>query len=486
MLRVFLWLLSLVGAAALGAGLVLLAAGRPALPPPERDRVANRSTPTHPVPPPALRTFDLVVQRGRWEVLPGTVVEAWTYNGQVPGPEIRVREGDRVRVHVTNRLPVPTTIHWHGVELANAMDGVPGLTQPPIPPGGEFTYEFTATPAGTRLYHSHQDSEVQVPLGLYGALIIEPRDGGPRYDREATLFLSELALDFTPAVALGQAPYPAEVRGGALPFDLFLINGRAGTAVPPLTITPGERPLLRLINIGFLPHAMHLHGHTLRIVATDGNPVPPAGQWLKDTILLGPGERVDAEVVGNNPGAWMFHCHMFNHSANGMMTVLVYPGYEHAAHAHPGAALPTLTPTPTVLPPSASPTPTTAPPSPTATATPGPPTPLPTATVGATPTGRPAAGAGATPTPAGGDHTLTLEVGDNFFARTEVRVPRGTTVVWVNTGRNAHTLASLDGLFESPALRPRQTFAYTFQRPGVYPYLCRQHALTMQGRIIVE
>ncbi|MBI3660813.1 multicopper oxidase domain-containing protein, partial [Candidatus Acetothermia bacterium] len=152
-----------------------------------------------------VRDFYLNVQSGSWEISKDFSVDAWTYNGKVPGPELRVREGDLVRIKVKNSLSVPTTIHWHGVELPNAMDGVPGITQRPIQPGETFTYEFVAYPAGTRMYHSHQDPSSQLELGLYGALIIEPRRPEPvHYDREYVAILDELAQDFTPGVALGQ------------------------------------------------------------------------------------------------------------------------------------------------------------------------------------------------------------------------------------------------------------------------------------------
>ena len=342
---------------------------------------------------PALREFHLTAQEARWEVQPGTTIDGWTYNGQVPGPELRVREGDRVRVTLTNRLPVPTTIHWHGVELDNAMDGVPGLTQDAVAPGGEFTYEFVATPAGTRWYHSHQDPADQLELGLYGALIIEPREPAPvHYDREYTYLLDELALDFTPQVARGLVPYPGQRRGGVLPYDLFLLNGKAGAAVPPLELARGDRVLIRLINAGNLVHSMHLHGHTMRVVATDGNPVPREGQWRKDTVTLGPGERVDLEVVGEHPGIWMFHCHMPNHSANGMMALVVYadatPAVPAAAgHQHDGAhQAPTTVTTAVPATPAAA---AASPPAPTATPTPTPAPPSGTPTPGATPTTAP-------------------------------------------------------------------------------------------------
>jgi hypothetical protein len=280
-----------------------------------------------------VREFTLTAEPVRWEIQPGLVVDGWGYNGQVPGPTLRVTEGDRVRITLVNHLPVPTTIHWHGLDVPLAMDGVPGLSQDPVPPGGSFTYEFTATNPGTRWYHSHVDSNLQLQLGLFGALIVDPRRPEPEhFDREYTYILSEKALDVTPQVALGQAQVRNQEagngRGGAFAPDLFLMNGKAGAAIEPMHIAPGERIRLRLINAGNLVHAMHLHGHSFRLIATDGNPVPAAAQLLKDTVLIGPSERYDLAVEGTNPGVWLFHCHINNHMENGMVTLLQYDGAQ--------------------------------------------------------------------------------------------------------------------------------------------------------------
>lgn len=406
-----------------------------------------------------VRDFRLVARPGKWEIAPGTTVDAWTYNGQVPGPELRVREGDLVRVIVKNGLPVPTTIHWHGVDLDWRMDGPPFTNQEPIQPGKEFRYEFVATPAGTRIYHSHFDPEHQMELGLYGALIVEPREPEPvRYDREYTLILDELALDFTPRVALGRDRLPmAEFgngRGGALQYDLFLINGRAGSAIPPLVLKERERVRVRLINVGALPHAMHTHGHIFKIVATDGNPVPPAGQWRKDTVLIGPGERYDLELVGYNPGVWLFHCHMPNHGANGMMTSIVYEGFR-PVMAHPDLPLP------------------------------GEHRPrAPASSAGSTPPPPPGSG-GAAPAQFRGEAAPPTqprsEVGvrmlDNRFEPATLSVPAGTRVVWVNRGINAHTTTGIDIPWDSPNVLAGRRFAFLFAKPGTYRYVCRQHLL---------
>src|SRR5712671_3415911 len=160
-----------------------------------------------------VRQFKLTVGRTQWELAPGKVVDAYTYNGQVPGPELRVTEGDTVRVTVKNELDEPTTVHWHGVDVPSAMDGVPDTSGPPIAPGGTFTYEFVATPAGTRWYHAHFDELNQQGGGLTGALVIEPRDPPTtKPDREYTLLTGEWVT-----AAVNQAPSAAptpSVTGG--------------------------------------------------------------------------------------------------------------------------------------------------------------------------------------------------------------------------------------------------------------------------------
>ncbi len=277
-----------------------------------------------------MREITLTASEIEWELQPGTPVRAWAYNGQVPGPEIRVREGDRVRITLTNHLPVGTTIHWHGLDVPPEMDGPAGLNQAPVESGQRFTYDWIATPAGTRWYHSHTDVATQVMLGLYGSLIVEPKDWDPdRYDRDYTYILSEWDNELTPEVAAGKAPRgPRDptLRGGELGTDEFLMNGQIHEAIPPIAVAEGDRVLIRLINAGTLAHPFHTHGHSFRIVATDGNPVPEGAQLTKDTVLIAPGERYDLAFEADNPGVWMAHCHIENHAANGMMTVIEYEG----------------------------------------------------------------------------------------------------------------------------------------------------------------
>jgi FtsP/CotA-like multicopper oxidase with cupredoxin domain len=410
------------------------------------------------------REFVLTASEFDWELMPGMPVRAWGYNGQVPGPEIRVREGDQVRITLRNALPVPTTVHCHGVFLRPEMDGPAGLNQAPVLPGDEFVYEFEAKPSGTRWYHSHADSQLQVPMGLYGSLIIEPRvPVRPyTYDRDVTLILGEWDNDLTPEVAAGTAERSAKdqmMRGGELGADVFLLNGKAHGGVPPLKIREGERMLIRLINAGHMIHPIHIHGHSFKIVATDGNAVPIGMEWVKDTVLVGPGERYDLELVGEHPGVWMIHCHMEHHMANGMMTTLEYEGYKPTG---PAADI--------VVPPAA--------PMPhdhhqtAAEATPEP------VTAAATP--EPGDG-----TPVDADAFVDKMVDDRFVPAS-FEIPAGTTVTWVNDGANMHSVAAYDGSFDSGSLDTGESFSHRFDTPGTFQFLCEHHALQgMLGKVVV-
>jgi manganese oxidase len=256
-----------------------------------------------------VKVFEITTKPVLWKILDDVTVTAWTYNGTVPGPLIRVTEGDRVRVVVKNELPDPTTIHWHGIEVPNAMDGVPGVTQKPIQPGETFTYEFIAKPAGTFMYHSHFEGDVQVGAGLYAPFIIEPKqETATRPDVDVTLMLAEWR------VANGQT-FAAMPMAGMEP-NYFTINGKAFPATETITVKQGQRVRLRFIGIGQFVHPMHLHGFPFKIVATDGHPVPAAAQLTKDTIAVAPGERYDVEFIAAEPGQWMVHCHILHHTTN--------------------------------------------------------------------------------------------------------------------------------------------------------------------------
>lgn len=257
-----------------------------------------------------VKEFALTVGVTKWNILPAVQVVAYGYNGQVPGPQIRVTAGDRVRIFVTNNLPEPTSVHWHGLAVPNNMDGVPDVTQPPIMPGETFTYEFTvAESPGTFFYHTHFAADRQQPLGLYGAFIIDSAETpSVSYDQEYIVELGEWR------VVDGQT-YPAMDFDGMLP-NYFTINGKSYPATETIQAKVGDRILIRFIGTGQFIHPMHIHGGPFKIVATDGYPVPEGAQLTKDTILVGPGERYDVVWTAQEPGKWLLHCHINHHITN--------------------------------------------------------------------------------------------------------------------------------------------------------------------------
>jgi len=256
-----------------------------------------------------IKVFNLTTKPIRWNILKDVVVTAWTYNGMVPGPLIRVTDGDKVRILVKNNLSEPTTIHWHGIQVPNNMDGIPDETQKPIQPGETFTYEFVAKPAGTYWYHSHFDSDKQISVGLSGAFIIEPPGGlASKPDIDEILMLNEWR------VIDGQtyAAMPATGMDG----NYFTINGKAYPDTETIEAKVGQKIRLRFIGSGQMIHPMHLHGFPFKIVATDGNDVPDSAQWTKDVVSVAPGERYDIEFTPDRPGKWMLHCHIPHHTTN--------------------------------------------------------------------------------------------------------------------------------------------------------------------------
>ena len=245
----------------------------------------------------------------RWHILPDVEVGAYAYNGQVPGPMIRVEPNDRLRMRVRNELPEATTIHWHGLILPIEQDGVPEFSQPPIPPGGEHVYEFDVpgTP-GTYFYHTHFSADRQQPLGLYGALIIDDLEPPADVTSEHVITLGEWTV-------IGSDTYPAMQLDGMLP-NYFTFNGKSYPATETVKARVGDRILFRLIGSGQFIHPIHIHGGPFEIVATDGNPVPDSARLTKDTVLVGPGERYDVVWTARSPGRWLLHCHINHHITN--------------------------------------------------------------------------------------------------------------------------------------------------------------------------
>ena len=403
--------------------------------------------------------------------------QEWALNGSVPGPELRVNQGDRVQVTLVNHLPESTTLHWHGVVLPNAEDGVAGVTQDAVAPGAEYTYEFVAREAGTFWYHSHQQTEEQLPRGLFGALVVLPptgqvaqqhdytllfhgseglvsvngqfdnlhldaqpgetvrlrlintvapgMDGGPETPELVGAPLQVASLDgrdingpaelgptriplgmgqradlvFTmpqsgsvqlmdseiigevssvqkffqngtqphyPTVTIGSGDLPATDNAASAPlFDalhygvptldevasatpdqtvpvvlgehagirdgvpqlVHTINGAASPDIQPITVTEGQIVRMHIVNTTAEYHPMHMHGHVLSVIAIDGQPVEGSPIHL-DSVLVAPHQTVDVAFAANNPGVWMFHCHVLLHAGMGMTTSINYVGYS--------------------------------------------------------------------------------------------------------------------------------------------------------------
>ncbi len=248
----------------------------------------------------------LVAQVVDHEFAPGLKALVWGYNGGTPGPTIEATEGDRLRIYVTNRLPEPTTVHWHGLVLPNGMDGVSGLNQAPIPVGETWAYEFDLHRPGTFMYHSHYDEMTQVALGLVGMIVVHPRvEKGPPVDRDFVLMTHEWSL---PVGA--RRPDP----GAMSDFNLLTFNGKAYPGTAPLVVGTGERVRIRIGNLSPMDHhPIHLHGLSFEVTGTDGGDVPPSARWPETTVLVPTGSARVIELVPTEPGDWAVHCHMTHH-----------------------------------------------------------------------------------------------------------------------------------------------------------------------------
>lgn len=373
------------GGAALGAGLLLGPAQTASAKTPKTTTPSAEAPGIAPLYPPRgapkkgekIHEFDIELGISIHEIVPGIKIHAFTYNGTYPGPEIRVPEGDWVLVNFTNRTAELHTIHWHGITLANEMDGVPNGTQWGVGPNQTFKYLFRAQPAGTHFYHCHNMTTLHVQAGMFGALIIEPKDDLVKrafpYEREYTLVLSEVDTvmvekqmeemlrmmttmekmsespklmremngrmmgwfankgAFLDAVKSGYIPpYVAAKTGRATApnFNFFMINGKSYPMTEELLIRSGENIRVRLVGAGALPHYMHLHGHDFWHVSQDGAPL--ASPVRLNTIPIFPGTTSDIIIQGTNPGMWHFHDHSDLSTTNnglfpgGMMTMLMY------------------------------------------------------------------------------------------------------------------------------------------------------------------
>lgn len=284
--------------------------------------------------------FEIVAREVDWELAPGKVIRAMTYNGALPGMAIRVREGQRVRITLRNQLREPTTIHWHGVDVPIGMDGVPGISQPEVQPGASFVYAFEARPAGTRWYHTHVNSEVQLDAGLSAPFIIEPLAPEPAVDRDYTLVLDDFIANGAANGSESSGGMGGMMGGGMMggvmgnprvdeAYDTFTINGKAFPASENLIVRKGDRVRLRLINASSAQtFVVRLLGHTLNVTHTDGNPL--RAPVAVDALPIAPSERYDVLVNADNPGKWLFYAMDRHHTDNGLAAYVVYRGSESA------------------------------------------------------------------------------------------------------------------------------------------------------------
>ena len=277
-----------------------------------------------------VKEFHLVAEPVRREMAPGFVANLWGYNGQSPGPTIEVVEGDRVRLFVTNKLPEVTTIHWHGQRLPCGMDGVTGLTQPPIPPGKTFVYEFVAQQAGTFMYHPHADEMVQMAMGMMGFWVTHPKGRHPlinEVDRDYVFLLA--SYDIEPGAATPKVMT-------MLDFNLWTWNSRVFPGIDALVAKTNERVRIRVGNLTMTNHPIHLHGPHFEVTGTDGGPVPKSARWPEVTVDVAVGQMRQIEVVCTDPGDWALHCHKSHHTMNAMgHGVPTLIGVDHTGLAGP-------------------------------------------------------------------------------------------------------------------------------------------------------
>jgi FtsP/CotA-like multicopper oxidase with cupredoxin domain len=250
--------------------------------------------------PDGTKEFHLTATIADWEVEPGKIVQAWTYNGMVPAPQIRVDVGDKVRVVVDNELPMGTDIHWHGVKVPFAMDGVAPITQPLIESGDTFVYEYTIQEPMVAMYHAHHHGQMQVPNGMFGTFMA----GEVPMPLGQTISGVEIPQDLVVSQEIPMVLNDAGVIG-------FSLNGKSFPATQPYTGKVGDWIVVHYFNEGLQIHPMHQHQFRQLVYAKDGVPLDHP-YWI-DTLSVAPGERYSVLMKLEDPGTWVWHCHILNH-----------------------------------------------------------------------------------------------------------------------------------------------------------------------------
>jgi FtsP/CotA-like multicopper oxidase with cupredoxin domain len=258
-----------------------------------------------------VKVFHLVAEPVKRQIHPHKTIDVWGYNGSSPGPTIQTVQGDRVRIIVDNHLPEATSMHWHGLEIPIAMDGISGISQDPIPPGSRFVYEFTLHQEGTYFYHSHM--AMQEMMGMLGAFILHPKKPyQPRVDKDFVIMLQEYAV-------LPNNSVPNTMN---MEFNWLVFNGKAGPAATPMVVRLGDRVRIRLINLGMDHHPIHLHGNTFYVTGTEAGRAPQSTWRPENTVLVGVAQARDVEFDAKYPGDWMLHCHLPHHMMNQMSSTV--------------------------------------------------------------------------------------------------------------------------------------------------------------------
>ncbi len=280
---------------------------------------ATEGTGNQPLTPDVLadgtKRFELTASIVDWEVAPGEVVQAWSYNGMVPGPRIDVEVGDTIEVAITNELPVGTDIHWHGIDVPFDQDGVAPITQDMVMPGETYTYRYTVTEAAVGMYHAHAHGDIAVPNGMFGTMYVGDMDLPAGRTISGFEIPADLELDQDLPMVLNDA--------GEIGLSL---DGKSFPATHPITAEVGDWIQLTYFNEGMQVHPMHLHGFEQFVIAKDGEELDQP--YAADTILVGPGERYTVLINPDQAGTWVWHCHILNHVESaegmfGMVTALV-------------------------------------------------------------------------------------------------------------------------------------------------------------------
>ena len=283
--------------------------------PAETEGVGNQVLEPTQILPDGTKQFELTAKMAKWEVEPGRVVDAWTYNGMVPAPMLKLDVGDRIQVVVHNELPVMQDVHWHGLVVPFEMDGVAPITQEPIEPGADYTYEFTVDRPYQGMYHPHIHGVLGVPNGMFGVIQVGPTP----IARGITVSGTQIPANVQPAVDIPMVRNDAGVIG-------FSLDGKSFPATKPIVVKEGDWVAITYYNEGLQAHPMHLHEFPQLVTARDG--IPLDNPYWVDTLMVAPGERYTVMFHANVKGTWVYHCHILNHVERdegmfGMVTAVV-------------------------------------------------------------------------------------------------------------------------------------------------------------------